>query len=93
MMGTAHPRPDGPVCRPEGAATKDTVDEDVFGEKNSVYRAEIEIVENNLVELPEGFKLLPSMSVAGNIKSGKRTVMTFLMFPVIKTLETSFREP
>jgi multidrug efflux pump subunit AcrA (membrane-fusion protein) len=73
--------------------SKDTVDEDVFGEKNSVYRAEIEIIENNLVELPEGFKLLPSMSVAGNIKSGKRTVMTFLMFPVIKTLETSFREP
>ncbi|MDC0649537.1 cyclic nucleotide-binding domain-containing protein [Candidatus Puniceispirillum sp.] len=73
--------------------SKDTVDEDVFGEKNSVYRAEIEIVENNLVELPEGFKLMPSMSVAGNIKSGKRTVMTFLMFPVIKTLETSFREP
>lgn len=73
--------------------SKDTVDEDVFGEKNSVYRAEIEIIENNLVELPEGFKLMPSMSVAGNIKSGKRTVMTFLMFPVIKTLETSFREP
>jgi len=73
--------------------SKDTVDENVFGEKNSVYRAEIEIVENNLVELPEGFKLMPSMSVAGNIKSGKRTVMTFLMFPVIKTLETSFREP
>ena len=73
--------------------SKDTVDEDVFGEKNSVYRAEIEIVENNLVKLPEGFKLMPSMSVAGNIKSGKRTVMTFLMFPVIKTLETSFREP
>jgi multidrug efflux pump subunit AcrA (membrane-fusion protein) len=73
--------------------SKDTVDEDVFGEKNSVYRAEIKIVENNLVELPEGFKLMPSMSVAGNIKSGKRTVMTFLMFPVIKTLETSFREP
>lgn len=73
--------------------SKDTVDEDVFGEKNSVYRAEIDIIENNLVKLPEGFKLLPSMSVAGNIKSGKRTVMTFLLFPVIKTLETSFREP
>ncbi len=73
--------------------SKDTVDEDVFGEKNSVYRAEIEILENNLVELPEGFKLLPSMSIAGNIISGKRTVMTFLLFPVIKTLQTSFREP
>ena len=36
--------------------SKDTVDEDVFGEKNSVYRAEIEIVENNLVKLPEGFQ-------------------------------------
>ena len=73
--------------------SKDTVDEDVFGEKNSVYRAEIDIVENNLVKLPEGFRLLPSMSVSGNIISGKRTVMTFLLFPVIKTLETSFREP
>ena len=73
--------------------SKDTIDEDVFGEKNSVYRAEIKITENNLVKLPEGFKLLPSMSVNGNIISGKRTVMTFLLFPVIKTLETSFREP
>ena len=73
--------------------SKDTVDEDVFGEKNSVYRAEIKILENNLVQLPDGFKLLPSMTVAGNIISGKRTVMTFLLFPVIKTLETSFREP
>ena len=73
--------------------SKDTVDEDVFGEKNSVYRAEIKITANNLVKLPEGFKLLPSMSVNGNIISGKRTVMTFLLFPVIKTLETSFREP
>ncbi len=73
--------------------SKDTVDEDVFGEKNSVYRAEVEITDNKLVELPEGFRLLPSMSVAGNIISGKRTIMTFLLFPVIKTLETSFREP
>ena len=73
--------------------SKDTVDEDVFGEKNSVYRAEVEITENKLVKLPEGFRLLPSMSVSGNIISGKRTIMTFLLFPVIKTLETSFREP
>ena len=73
--------------------SKDTVDEDVFGEANSVYRANIEILENNLVKLPEGFQLLPSMSVAGNIVSGKRSVMTYLLFPIIKTLETSFREP
>ena len=73
--------------------SKDTVDEDVFGEANSVYRATIEILENNLVKLPDGFQLLPSMSVAGNIVSGKRSVMTYLLFPIIKTLETSFREP
>ena len=73
--------------------SKDTIDEDVFGEPNSVYRAEIKITENKLVKLPEGFTLLPSMTVSGNIISGKRTVMTFLLFPVIKTLETSFREP
>jgi len=73
--------------------SKDAVDEDVFGEKRSVYRADIDITENNLVKLPDGFKLLPSMNVSGNIKSGKRTVITFLLFPVIKTIETSFREP
>ncbi len=73
--------------------SKDTVDENVFGEANSVYRANIEILENNLVKLPDGFQLLPSMSVAGNIVSGKRSVMTYLLFPIIKTLETSFREP
>ena len=73
--------------------SKDTIDEDIFGEANSVYRAEIKITDNKLVKLPEGFTLLPSMTVSGNIISGKRTVMTFLLFPVIKTLETSFREP
>ena len=73
--------------------SKDTIDEDIFGEPNSVYRAEIKITDNKLVKLPEGFTLLPSMTVSGNIISGKRTVMTFLLFPVIKTLETSFREP
>ncbi|MEL0326698.1 MAG: HlyD family efflux transporter periplasmic adaptor subunit, partial [Burkholderiaceae bacterium] len=73
--------------------SKDTVDEDIFGESNSVYRAEVKITDNKLVKLPEGFTLLPSMTVSGNIISGKRTVMTFLLFPVIKTLETSFREP
>ena len=33
--------------------SKDAVDEDVFGEKRSVYRADINIIENNLVELPK----------------------------------------
>ena len=73
--------------------SKDTIDEDIFGEPNSVYRAEVKIIDNKLVKVPEGFTLLPSMTVSGNIISGKRTVMTFLLFPVIKTLETSFREP
>ena len=49
----------------------------------------VDIIENNLTSLPDGFKLLPSMNVTGNIKSGTRTVMTFLIFPVIKTLQTS----
>ena len=73
--------------------SKDTIDEDIFGEPNSVYRAEVKITDNKLIKLPEGFTLLPSMTVSGNIISGRRTVMTFLLFPVIKTLETSFREP
>ena len=73
--------------------SRDTLSEDVFGEAKSVYRAEVQIIENNLTNLPEGFKILPSMNVTGNIKSGTRTVMTFLIYPVIRTIQTSFREP
>ena len=73
--------------------SKDTIDEDISGEKASVYRGKIKIVENKLRNVPSDFKLLPGMNVSGNIISGKRPVITYLIYPVIKTINTAMREP
>ena len=73
--------------------SKDTIDEDISGEKASVYRGKIKIIENKLRNVPSDFNLLPGMNVSGNIISGKRPVITYLIYPVIKTINTAMREP
>ncbi len=73
--------------------SKDTIDEDLSGDKESVYRGKIKIVENKLRNVPSDFSLLPGMNVSGNIVSGKRSIITYLIYPVIKTINTAMREP
>ena len=73
--------------------SKDTIDENLSGDKSSVYRGKIKIVENKLRNVPSDFSLLPGMNVSGNIVSGKRSIITYLIYPVIKTINTAMREP
>ena len=73
--------------------SKDTIDENLSGDKSSVYRGKIKIVENKLRNVPSDFNLLPGMNITGNIISGKRPVITYLIYPVIKTINTAMREP
>ena len=48
---------------------------------------------NELRNVPSDFNLLPGMNVSGNIISGKRSIITYLIYPVIKTINTAMREP
>ena len=48
---------------------------------------------NELRNVPQNFNLLPGMNVSGNILSGKRSIITYLIYPVIKTINTAMREP
>ena len=73
--------------------SKDTRDEDISGEKSSMYRGKVKIVENNLRNTPKDFALLPGMNVSGNVISGTRPLITYLIYPVIKTINTAMREP
>ena len=73
--------------------SKDTRDEDISGEKGSVYRGKVEIISNNLRNVPKDFTLLPGMNVSGNVISGTRPLITYLIYPVIKTINTAMREP
>ena len=73
--------------------SEDTVDQSINGESGSFYRARADIVSNNLQKVPDNFRLVPGMQLNGDIRVAKRRVITYFLYPVIKTIETSFTEP
>ena len=43
--------------------------------------------------VPADFRLIPGMTVTAEIKVGKRTVITYIIYPLIKAFDESIREP
>ncbi|HFE39309.1 MAG TPA: HlyD family type I secretion periplasmic adaptor subunit, partial [Gammaproteobacteria bacterium] len=73
--------------------SEDTVDTSITGQPGTFYRARADIISNNLKKLPKDFHLVPGMQINGDIRVGKRRVITYFLYPVIRTIETSFQEP
>ena len=71
----------------------DTVDKDVDGNSGNFYRARAEITENELKDTPPGFNLMPGMKVSGKFRVGQRKLITYFIYPLIRTLGNSFAEP
>ena len=71
----------------------DTVDKDVDGKPGNFYRARATITDNLLKDTPPGFNLMPGMKVSGKIRVGKRRLITYFIYPLIRTLGNSFAEP
>ena len=71
----------------------DTVDKDVDGKSGNFYRARATITENQLKDTPPGFNLMPGMKVSGKIRVGKRRLITYFIYPLVRTLGNSFAEP
>ena len=71
----------------------DTVDKDVDGKPGNFYRARATITDNSLKDTPPGFNLMPGMKVSGKIRVGKRRLITYFIYPLIRTLGNSFAEP
>ena len=71
----------------------DTVEKDVDGKDGNFYKARAIITENNLKDTPPGFTLMPGMKVSGKIKVGKRRLITYFIYPLVRTLGNSFVEP
>ena len=57
------------------------------------YRARITLLSTQLRNAPEGFRLLPGMKVRAEIKVGRRSVISYFLYPVIRALDESLREP
>ncbi len=71
----------------------DTVDKDVDGNSGNFYRARAQITLNELKETPPGFNLMPGMKVSGKFRVGKRRLITYFIYPLIRTIGNSFAEP
>lgn len=73
--------------------SENTVNLSINGESGVFYRARAEIKDNRLRKVPKDFRLLPGIQVQGDILTGKRRMITYFLYPVIRTLDTSFVEP
>jgi hemolysin D len=61
---------------------------------NAYYLATVEWgPDSKLRKLEGGARLLPGMTVTGEIVVGKRSVMSYLLWPLTKALDESLREP
>lgn len=73
--------------------SEDTVHKSINGESGTFFRARAIITSNNLRQLPPNFRLFPGIQVQSDIRVAKRRLITYFLYPVIRTLETSFVEP
>ena len=74
----------------QDAFTKDSLS----GQANAPYylgRAVLQ--QNELRNLPRNAPLIPGMSLSAEIVVGKRTVMSYVMYPVMRGLDEAMREP
>jgi hemolysin D len=43
--------------------------------------------------VPEHFRLIPGMAVTAEIKAGERSVISYFLYPLLRGLDESIREP
>lgn len=76
-----------------------TISQDAFkrngnaGSLDAFYAARIAISDFKLDNMAPGISVLPGMTLAAEIHVGKRSVMSYLLWPVTKAFNESIREP
>ena len=78
-----------------------TVSEDAFTDEGtdkgkgerSFYRARVALTDTRLNRVPERFRLIPGMTVIAEINVGRRSVLSYFLYPLIRGLDESIREP
>ncbi len=91
LEGKGHLLVQADVSNPDGA--KDAVDKSLAGTSGTFYRARASILSNDLRDLPNKFRLVPGMLLSADIKTGRRRLITYFIYPIIRTIQTSFSEP
>lgn len=59
----------------------------------AVFRARIRLTATRLEAVPDGTNLSPGMVASTEIRVGTRSVLSYFLYPVIRVLDESIREP
>lgn len=77
-----------------------TISEDSFrresgatGALDAYYLSRIAYGDSKLKKMPDKARLLPGMTLSAEIVVGKRSVMSYLLWPLTKAMDESIREP
>ena len=77
-----------------------TISEDAFRRESdpssgmdAYYTSRIRLKTTRLRTMPEHARLLPGMTLSAEIVVGKRSVMSYMVWPLIRALNESIREP
>ncbi|MBT3700163.1 MAG: HlyD family type I secretion periplasmic adaptor subunit, partial [Alphaproteobacteria bacterium] len=62
-------------------------------EARSVYRARVELLNRDLREVPDSFRLTPGLTGSADITVGKRRIITYFIYPLVRAFDSSFKEP
>jgi hemolysin D len=77
-----------------------TISEDAFRQDNAnrqagnvYYLARLKLEKNNLKNMLENSRLLPGMTLSAELVVGKRSVLSYIAWPLTKGLDEAAREP
>lgn len=59
----------------------------------SFFRGRVTLEGNTLRNVPEGTDLLPGMTLSAEIVVGRRTILSYFLYPLTRAFDESFREP
>ena len=57
------------------------------------FRARIALGPLDLRDVPQDFRLIPGMTATGEIKIGRRTIISYVLDPIVRLFDESLREP
>jgi len=80
-----------------------TISEDAFSRERQLpttdpgseayYQGRLDIGALHLTAVPDGTRLLPGMTLTAEIAVGKRTVLSYFIYPILRGFDESIREP
>ncbi|MBH68563.1 MAG: hypothetical protein CMM58_09445 [Rhodospirillaceae bacterium] len=73
--------------------SKDTFNESLAGDKGVFYRGRVKTQSVKESNMPADFVLSQGMQASADIKVGKRTLITYFTYPIMKAFEESFTDP